>query len=322
MVRRDRTGEHVMYHPLVDDWLENNGDTESLPDFFVASNDLTPQDHVLVQATIQEYTDSSISKTCNAPNDHAVEQVNELYLAAYDLGCKGVTYYRDGSRDAVLTHLEEKPKVEEPKVEEPKVEEPKVEEPKVEEPVSGFMISQMFDAKSPAATDARPTITNAHTHRIETPVGTAFVTWGRNPDTNALCECFITVGHGGSDIAADAEAIGRLISLVLRLNATMDYNAKVDAIIDQLAGIGGRGSVGFGILRVRSLADGVAQTLRTECYNLTQKLSNKTIVIPKFANLKPSGATSMVDICPGCGSATLVHEEGCAKCHSCGYSAC
>src|SRR6185503_17519868 len=85
---------------------------ESTPSYFVSSKDLTPEEHVRVQAMIQKYTDSSISKTVNAPNDHTVEQVQKLYRLAYEMGCKGITYYRDGSRDAVLTRIEDEKKAE------------------------------------------------------------------------------------------------------------------------------------------------------------------------------------------------------------------
>jgi len=109
MVRKDRIGEHVIYHPLFQEWKEAHPD-EEVPGYFVAANDLTPDDHIKVQAMVQKYTDSSISKTVNAPNSHTVLDVNKLYMDAYKLGCKGVTYYRDGCRDAVLSHIEEKPK--------------------------------------------------------------------------------------------------------------------------------------------------------------------------------------------------------------------
>ncbi|MEO8974114.1 MAG: adenosylcobalamin-dependent ribonucleoside-diphosphate reductase, partial [Ktedonobacteraceae bacterium] len=109
MVRRDRTGEHILYHPLLAEWREKHPN-DPTPAYFVASNDLTPEEHVLVQAAIQGYTDSSISKTVNAPNNHTVDEVQRLYRLAYEMGCKGITYYRDGSRDAVLTRVEDEKK--------------------------------------------------------------------------------------------------------------------------------------------------------------------------------------------------------------------
>src|SRR2546423_10683925 len=114
MVRRDRTGEHILYHPVLQAWRDEHPN-EPTPGYFVASNDLTPEEHVRVQATVQRYTDSSISKTVNAPNNHTVQQVQTLYRLAYEMGCKGITYYRDGSRDAVLTRVEDEKKAAEAK---------------------------------------------------------------------------------------------------------------------------------------------------------------------------------------------------------------
>ncbi|HEY4386381.1 MAG TPA: adenosylcobalamin-dependent ribonucleoside-diphosphate reductase, partial [Ktedonobacteraceae bacterium] len=90
MIRRDRTGEHILYHPLLQEWRERHPN-EQTPAYFVASKDLSPEEHVRVQAMVQRYTDSSISKTVNAPNDHTVGQVDTLYRMAYETGCKGVT---------------------------------------------------------------------------------------------------------------------------------------------------------------------------------------------------------------------------------------
>src|SRR5205085_328749 len=126
---------------------------QELPAHFVSTRELTPEDHVRVQAAVQKYTDSSISKTCNAPNDHTVEEVKRLYMQAYDLGCKGVTYYRDGSRDAVLTHVEEKPA------------------PVVETPPA-----------APVAIRPRPKILPGYTREIAAPEGDAHVTVNSDQD--------------------------------------------------------------------------------------------------------------------------------------------
>src|SRR5258708_26734749 len=101
----------MIYHPLLQGGRDEHPD-DTTPAYFVASNDLTPEEHVRVQAAIQRYTDSSISKTVNAPNSHTVEDVQKLYRLAYEMGCKGITYYRDGSRDAVLTRVEDEKKAE------------------------------------------------------------------------------------------------------------------------------------------------------------------------------------------------------------------
>ena len=202
MVRRDRTGEHVLYHPLYQTWRASHPD-DDLPPHFVKASDLTPEEHVRVQATIQQFTDASISKTVNAPNHHTVAEVDTLYRLAYELGCKGITYYRDGSRDAVLTHLDSTP-----------VTPPSATVPQLR---------------------ARPHVLHGATYRVPTPVGTAFVTLNHD-DAGQLREVFVTVGKAGSDLAADAEAIGRLISLVLRIPTDVPHTNLVDAIVDQLSG--------------------------------------------------------------------------------------
>src|SRR5581483_8260579 len=108
LVRRDRLGEHIIEHPAYRAWRSAHPDAQ-LPAYFVTAGELSPEEHVRVQAKIQEFTDASISKTTNAPRTHTVEDVKRLYQLAYELGCKGITYYRDGSRPAVLYRAEADP---------------------------------------------------------------------------------------------------------------------------------------------------------------------------------------------------------------------
>ena len=100
----------MVYYGLYCEWIEAHPDAER-PDYFVGANDLTPEDHVRIQAVAQEYIDSSISKTVNAPNSHTVEDVKKLYMMSYDMGLKGVTYFRDGSRLGVLQREEKKEEI-------------------------------------------------------------------------------------------------------------------------------------------------------------------------------------------------------------------
>ncbi|MEO8956299.1 MAG: adenosylcobalamin-dependent ribonucleoside-diphosphate reductase, partial [Ktedonobacteraceae bacterium] len=233
MVRRDRTGEHIMYHPLLEEWREKHPN-ETTPEYFVASNDMTPEEHVRVQATIQRYTDSSISKTVNAPNNHTVEDVQNLYRLAYEMGCKGITYYRDGSRDAVLTRVED---------------EKKQQQAAVLEPVTSIQ----------DGIKARPTVVQGYTRQVSAPEGKINVTI--NSDEHGPLEVFVNVGKAGSDIAALAEAVGRLISLNLRVLSPLSQTDRAKEIAEQLRGIGGSRSVGFGMQQVRSLPDAVARAL-------------------------------------------------------------
>lgn len=105
--RKDNTGVHTVYDPVVQEWVDAHPGLE-LPDFFVQADELTPREHVTVQAIAQEYIDQSISKTVNAPNHHTVQECREVFDLAYDLGCKGITYFRDGSKTGVLSELPKK----------------------------------------------------------------------------------------------------------------------------------------------------------------------------------------------------------------------
>ncbi len=297
-IRRDRLGEHRLYHPLYEEWKKKHPN-DPVPPYFVSANDLTPAEHVKVQATIQKYVDASISKTVNAPNSHTVEDVKKLYTLAYELGCKGITYMREGSRPGVLERMtEEKEKKEEKK------------------------------DKSLSEIKPRPMMVHGATYQIETPVGTAFVTINTNGNNEPL-ELFINVGKAGSDVTAMAEAMGRLASLVLRIEADNTSSERAKQIFNQLIGIGGSKSLGFGDKRVRSLPDAVAKVLamhfgykvKNGSGNPATKVSSETNV-PITTQPPLLSEKSEYDLCPSCGEAALAYEEGCKKCYSCGYSEC
>ena len=103
--RKSRLGLHEEQVPIVKDWYEAHPQAEALPDYFVTAMDLSPDEHIKVQGAFQRWIDSAISKTCNVPKDYTVEEVSELYKYMYELGCKGGTIYRDGSRDEQVLML-------------------------------------------------------------------------------------------------------------------------------------------------------------------------------------------------------------------------
>ena len=313
MVRRDRTGEHILYHPLLQAWREKHPN-EPTPDYFVASNDMTPEEHVRVQATIQRYTDSSISKTVNAPNNHLVEDVQNLYRLAYEMGCKGITYYRDGSRDAVLTRVEDEKKAEQ------------------QQAVKLEPVTSIQDGVKP-----RPPVVQGYTRQVSAPEGKINVTI--NSDDHGPLEVFVNVGKAGSDIAALAEALGRLISLNLRILSPLSQTDRAQEIAEQLRGIGGSRSVGFGMQQVRSLPDAVARALELhiEAMEETAQQVAPTSSINSTKTINGNGNSEHVEsteplnlsrlsitgnLCPKCGCNTMVHEEGCRKCYNCGHSEC
>jgi len=150
------------------------------------------------------------------------------------------------------------------------------------------------------------------TFRIKAPLGTAFITVNDNGDGQPF-EVFCNVGKAGSDTAAVAEAIGRLISLCLRLPSPLTPRERLERIVDQLAGIGGPRPLGFGPHRVRSLPDGIAQVLQSHLTGKAIEVAPAQLELP----MPPEG-----DLCLECGQATLVEEEGCRKCYSCGFTEC
>ena len=180
----------------------------------------------------------------------------------------------------------------------------------------GCKKEQVLYSGTTLAIKPRPRRVIGATYRVETPVGTAFVTINQNDDGEPL-EVFVNVGKVGSDIAADAEAIGRLISLNLRIASDTIPQEVLKQIVDQLGSIGGSQSVGFGKERVRSLADGIAKVLREFLGEERYEVKPVGKQTPLFAKEKGNR-----DICPACGHASLIYEEGCAKCLYCGYSKC
>ena len=152
------------------------------------------------------------------------------------------------------------------------------------------------------------------TYRAETPLGTAFITVNQNGEGEPF-EVFASVGKAGSDTSAVSEAIGRLISVILRLPSPMSPRERVEQIVNQLSGIGGRRQMGFGKDRVRSLPDAIAQVL-AEHIGLSEPGVQEILAARGKTSFKVG------DMCPDCGLATLVYEEGCQKCYSCGFSEC
>ncbi len=301
--RIGRMGSHVERVGVFADWLRDH-EGEQMPAYFVSAMDLDPEGHVRVQAAIQRWVDSSISKTGNTPADYTVEETGKLYELMYNLGCKGGTTYRDGSRDSqVLNKMHEE------------------EEP--EEPV-------VIDIKP----RVRSTVLQGTTYRKATPIGTAYITinsdgkHGEHP-----FEVFVNVAKVGSDVAADAEGLGRLVSLLLRIPSPLSPMQRAEAVIAQLRGIGSGRQTGFGKNRVMSLPDAIAQVL--EEHIGSDQADHQYPQLPDeedegadmqydlaFTGESTGKQAIKADICPVCGNATFINIEGCKKCFSCGHSEC
>ncbi|MBI5669950.1 MAG: adenosylcobalamin-dependent ribonucleoside-diphosphate reductase [Chloroflexi bacterium] len=320
--RKSRLGLHEEQVPLVKEWFDRHPGETELPDYFVTAMDLTPEEHVKVQAAIQRWVDSSISKTANLPHDYTVEQTRALYELMYDLGCKGGTVYRDGSRDEQVLMLKTDDAADKKASPNGKA-----------QADNGKPVEQVA---TPHRVYPRPRQLAGVTVSRKTPFGTAFITMNSDEHGNPF-EVFITVGKAGSDLQADAEGLGRMISLQLRTTAPQNRKEMLKLVVDQLQGIGGSRAVGLGPSRVLSLPDAVAGALLEHYFppNPEQQLKLPIInggatehtppaVQPDVSGngIPTHGIISGADICPECGLATLVRVEGCEKCLSCEYSRC
>ena len=266
-------------------------DMENVPkdirETFVTALDIAPEWHVRMQAAFQKHTDNAVSKTINFPNSATVDDVKEAYVLAYKLGCKGITVYRDGSRDVQVLNIGQK--------------------------------ETQTKRKGPRP---RPILTVGLTEKIKTGDGTLYLTI--NEDDTGLCEVFTNIGKAGGNAAAQSEAISRLISLALRSgvdvksivrqlkgisgpspvwdNGDLILSAP-DAIAKALERYLKRKDVPdlFREKLVEGLRDSVGQKADDEKMKRTME--------------------SRANICAECGS-IMVFEEGCMKCYNCGFSRC
>jgi ribonucleoside-diphosphate reductase alpha chain len=261
---------------------------------FVTAHEIAPEWHIRTQAAFQKHTDNGVSKTINLPQEASPDDVASAYQLAYETGCLGITVFRDGCKGEQVLNVGTEKKEAEPSDEAPAI---------------------------PKAPKPRPAVLTGTTYRKTTPVGTAYITVNANGEGKQQpFEVFINIAKAGSDTTALAEALGRLISLVLRLPSPLSAFERAQDIVVQLRGIGSGRATGFGPQRVMSLPDAVAQVLAehvglsgTEPLPGLPDLDNETHPLPIL-----SGA----DLCPECGQATFVMEEGCKKCHACGFSEC
>ena len=352
--RKSRLGLHEEQVALVQEWHEANPGQSELPDYFVTAMDLSPTEHVRVQAAIQRWVDSSISKTANLPNNYTIEQTRELYEYMYELGCKGGTVYRDGSRDEQVLMLKGDERAED-----------EMAALKKDEPAAA--VEQMV---TPYHVYPRPKKLSGVTTNMRTPYGTAYITMNSDDHGNPF-EVFITApGKAGSDLQADAEGLGRMISLQLRTTAPQNRKQMLKLVIDQLKDIGGARSFGMGPNRVLSLPDAVAGALLDHFFpeekaqqlslfgggyevgpaeaddvqDLAPAVEPEPAPPPPAAPLNghaaaqnghsssngkagnghytPAGAIRGAEMCPSCQTVSLVRVDACRKCLSCGYSEC
>jgi len=274
-------------------------DIEEIPDrykkIFVTAHDIAPIWHIRMQAAFQRHTDNAVSKTVNFPFNATKEDVREVYMLAYKLGCKGVTIYRDKSREEQVLNINSNEII------------------KKQQSHANSSGDAICKEKA-VAPRPRPIVTTGTTTKVSTGCGNLYITI--NVDDDGLpFEVFIQMGKAGGCAASQLEAIGRLVSLALRSGVE---NKK---IIDQLRGIRCPSPSWEKGGRIFSCADAIARVLELRLGNgkmhhnseELERHSPHTMIEDKLGNV--------VGVCPDCGAA-LRHEEGCVVCRSCGYSKC
>lgn len=269
---------------------------------FRTSHDVSPEWHIRIQAAFQKYTDNAVSKTVNFAKNASVEDVKEAYTFAYELGCKGLTVYRDGSRDEQVLNIGKVNRKEEGG----EAEEHEEVEVREEVIVAGHVKPR-----------PRPKATHGSTLKIPTACGNLYVTI--NEDEYGLCEVFATIGKSGGCASSQAEGISRLLSLTLR------GGLDVDSVVKQLRGIRCTSPIWSDGEMVLSCPDAIGRAL--ELYQRgKEELSNKNAEAKQQAYIKTKTPAKKISsgkagVCPDCG-ADLEISEGCKTCRSCGYSKC
>ena len=300
---------------------------------FKTAHDISPEWHVRMQAAFQEHTDSAISKTTNFPAQATEDDVRKIYQLAYELDCKGVTVYRDGSRSGqVLSTGKTGKSAEDGELGSGDVAalEQMLADARESLHVLRMELDQLRrdrdeDDQTAAAARhkrQRPAMLRGRTLKMNSPLGDLYVTINEDEGGHPF-EVFCTLGKAGGAATADAEAVGRLISLALR------SGIPVSAVKDQLRGVSSDRAVGVGPNKVLSLPDAIGQAI--ERYLAEQEGVQETL--PLGVSVDAAGAqaqfslgdgahTNFFGSCPECGAGQLSFEEGCVKCHICGYSQC
>ncbi len=290
-------------------------DIEGVPEdvrrVFVTAHDISPEYHIRMQAAFQKYVDNAVSKTVNFANAATREDVREVYMLAYSLGCKGVTIYRDGSRDSQVLNVGEN----------------------AQKLTQGQQKGNVVHAIRPRP---RPDITKGYTEKIRIGCGNLYVTV--NYDEQGICEVFANLGRAGG-CPSQSEATSRLVSMALR--AGMD----VETLVEQLRGIRCHSTLRQKGLKVLSCPDAIGRVIE-KVYALQQSgqtmdelrsiesgsapnkqacLGNCSLCAQRDTCHRPqrrqAGVPGAENACPECGS-EMEHEGGCVICRACGYSKC
>lgn len=283
------------------------GIPEDVKRVFVIAHDIDPEWHIKMQAAFQKHVDNAVSKTVNFRNEATVEDVRKTYLLAYKLGCKGVTIYRDGSRESQVLNLGIKEKKEEAK--------PREEQTK----------------KELLRPRPRPPVTRGITEKVRIGCGNLYITV--NYDDQGICEVFTNLGRAGG-CPSQSEATSRLISIALRSG----IDAKT--IVEQLKGIRCHSTLRQMAtnkeIKVLSCPDAIGKVIeKVMKIRVEEEQQFAPIDVPIYENnyngdkddpklevaLSEADLLEKEGLCPECGS-PIEHEGGCVVCKNCGYSKC
>jgi ribonucleoside-diphosphate reductase alpha chain len=308
MKRQDTVGTREYVHWFKEAWDDNSRkdivaglEAKFWPDYAVAAHEVTPEEHVRMQAAFQKYCDNGVSKTVNLAHAATIEDVRQVYELAHELGCKSVTVYRDGCREGVLLKKEAKVEPAASKIEElPQI----VEAPAEKVEANGYI--------------HRADLLPGATWKINTPHGTVYVTVNYDPDLKCILEVFIRENSGNEAW----ELTGRLLSLLLR------SRIPIQKIQKQLNRTLGQSTI---VLRgniLTSIAQAIAQVLEmaqeyfTQAVVPTETAATAEPKPPIEEYTGPPVGEELDKICPQCGRYTLVRAEGCVRCLVCPYNKC
>jgi ribonucleoside-diphosphate reductase alpha chain len=299
---------------LMKDIAEHGGCTgiptvpEDVQRVFVTAHDITPEWHIRMQGAFQKHTDNAVSKTVNFPHSATQKDVEKVYMLAYKLGCKGVTIYRDGSRDEQVLSTGATEKARKAAAADHSV-------------TVASASPELAEEKKPRY---RPLLTQGVTQKIPTGCGNLYITI--NEDEEGICEVFSTMGKSGGCAASQSEAVSRMVSLALR------SGVSIDSIIKQVKGIrcpspawGEGGSIlscpdAIGRALERYTKDGMSyrQHHKVKAAVAQQMIANSS------SDCAKGGSKNLLGLCPECPDCggLLEFGEGCAFCRGCGFSKC
>ncbi len=250
---------------------------------FVIAHEIEPEWHVRLQAAFQKYTDNAVSKTINFSSSATREEVAKAYRLAYELGCKGLTVYRDGSRDEQVLTTGTSPKAK----------------------------TEVIPEVNNVVPRPRPAITTGVTEKIKIGCGNLYVSV--NADEKGICEVFTNTGRAGG-CSSQSEATARLISIALR------SGLSVDAIVEQIRGIRCPACMRRDGVKVTSCPDAIAKVIKKYSETSLEITEPKELSVEERP-VQKDFKVGAKNACPECGM-PINHESGCVVCIHCGYSKC